>query len=95
MSAPSAPQSQPFPIGAAVAGGMFVVVCAMIILVFGLVLKHRRRMPIISVEAAEGSETVRGQQKAKKFESGPHSSSRADGSTISISSSEVVSRSVE
>ncbi|KAJ7086247.1 hypothetical protein C8R44DRAFT_862113 [Mycena epipterygia] len=87
MDAPSVPQSEPFPIGAAVAAGMVVFVLGIIITVYSLTERHRRRKPIGSVEAAEGSVDGRLQVQQRGVEiPEPEPHSRADGSTISISS---------
>ncbi|KAJ7124647.1 hypothetical protein C8R43DRAFT_1240951 [Mycena crocata] len=83
MSAPSVPQSEPFPIGAVVAAGMFVVIFTAIIVVFALAQKHWCRKPTGSVEEGQAANHRPGVPALILPD--PELQSRADGSTIYIS----------
>ncbi|KAJ7196985.1 hypothetical protein GGX14DRAFT_402895 [Mycena pura] len=86
MSNPSAPQRQSFPIGAAVGAVMVVFLLGIIIVVYSITQRHKR--PVIPVDGAgDTTGTRRSSQKIECSEvsNSPHSGSRADGSTISIS----------
>ncbi|KAJ7614326.1 hypothetical protein FB45DRAFT_936630 [Roridomyces roridus] len=79
MGAASAPQSQTFPIGAAVAAGTFVILAGLTVVVFAQYQKHgRTRKPPGDVEA--GAPTADAAKRESDF------SARADGSTIDIPS---------
>ncbi|KAJ7445880.1 hypothetical protein FB451DRAFT_1188945 [Mycena latifolia] len=81
MSAPSAPQRQPFPIAAAVAGVTFVVIFGAIIIVFAIAHKHRQK----PVGSAEAPPAVEPSLPKLEIPDADFRYSRADGSTISIS----------
>ncbi|KAF7351550.1 hypothetical protein MSAN_01587500 [Mycena sanguinolenta] len=102
MSTPYVAPKEPFPIAAAVAGGMVVVIFAAIIVLYSYTQRRRRNPnPVGDVETAEAGAVVNprgplrivivdppGRQKrqSKGVEPSPYSGSRKDGSTIYVSS---------
>jgi len=91
MSAPYVAPSEPFPIAAAVGGVTFVLVLGAIIAVFSFTQTRRNRKPIGSVETAEGSANprplkIKVSEPPKVVEPDTEPHSRADGSTIYVSS---------
>ncbi|KAF7360023.1 hypothetical protein MVEN_00729900 [Mycena venus] len=96
MGDPDVARSEPFPIGAVVGAATFVLVFGAIIAVFSFTQKRRNRKPIGSVETAEGTANPRrlkiqvpDREPPKVVEPDTEPHSRADGSTIYVSSPSV------
>ncbi|KAJ7805404.1 hypothetical protein B0H14DRAFT_2611401 [Mycena olivaceomarginata] len=92
MDAPYVNPSEPFPIAAAVAAGMVVLLFGLIIFVVSLMKKHRRQNPTPLGAAEMGMAAGRGAplkivtvSLTPKVIEPPEPQSRADGSTIYVS----------